>query len=460
MRVNDQWLTISRHDLHAEHAQAADEGVDLAPFQAEFHALDRDEVRTNPALQARAGELLDAIQRAPIREDYPYHEPSDLPGIRAAAAPADLPGELPAGQALRDKVYGAWLGRASGCLLGKPVEGRRREQIETLLKHQGRWPLTDYFSIAGDATVREECGVADRNPATFVENITRMVEDDDTNYTTLGLALMDEKGPGFQPVDVAEFWLRHLPLYHVCTAERIAYRNLVNLLPVPDGQGAVDGEFSSATCRNVYREWIGAQIRADYFGYVCAGDPTRAAELAWRDAAISHVKNGIYGEMWAAAMIAAAFVTDDPAMAIRAGLAQIPERCRLAEDLRQVLAWREEGRDYGAVVDALHARWDESFQHHWCHTNSNAQVVAIALLWGERDFTRTLGYAVMPGFDTDCNGATAGSVVGAMLGAPALPDHWTAPLNDTMETGVHGYTEVKLSAMARRTVEMIRSLRS
>ena len=58
----------------------------------------------------------------------------------------------------------------------------------------------------------------------------------------------------------------------------------------------------------------------------------------------------------------------------------------------------------------------------------NATVIAAALLWGEGDFTRTIGLAVEGGWDTDCNGATAGSAFGAMHCAGALPEHWTQPL--------------------------------
>ena len=59
--------------------------------------------------------------------------------------------------------------------------------------------------------------------------------------------------------------------------------------------------------------------------------------------------------------------------------------------------------------------------------------------------------------DTDCNGATAGSVLGLMLGSSALPKNWIAPLRDTLQTGVAGYHNVKISDIARETVDLILS---
>jgi len=47
------------------------------------------------------------------------------------------------------------------------------------------------------------------------------------------------------------------------------------------------------TYRNPFREYIDAQIRADLFGYTAPGLPKIAAQRAWRDARISHVKNGV-----------------------------------------------------------------------------------------------------------------------------------------------------------------------
>jgi len=455
MKPKRSYPGISRAALRVERAQCEDEGRDLSVLAAQFDTLDVDEVSEDPALAERAGALLDASVQAPLRGDYAFEEPSGPAGIRAARADdgAALPAP-PAANVLRDKAHGAWTGRCAGCLLGKPVEGRRRSDIELYLRSQGRWPLVAWFSNQADPAVRKDCGFPAPDAPVYAETIDRMVEDDDTNYTVTGLAVMTERGPDFTPADIATFWLRSIPYRRTYTAEQVAYRNLINGLPVPDAAGAFEGPFSTATYRNPHREWIGAQIRADFFGYVRPGDPAAAAELAWRDAAVSHVKNGIYGEMWVAAMLAAAYVLDDVKDVIRAGLAQVPARSRLRRDIEAVFTWRREGRSYEEAVAAVHEQWDEAFGHHWCHTNSNAQIVAIALLWGEMDFGRTICAAVMPGFDTDCNGATAGSVLGLMLGRRVLPAAWADPLHDTLETGVHGHTHLKLEDLAAETVRL------
>jgi ADP-ribosylglycohydrolase len=440
------WLYISKTDLETERRQCEEEGRDLAGLQEEFDrvgALDLEDLSNQPQAQA----LLDRAITLPIREDYPYHEPSDLEGIRAAR-PQNRP-SLPAwkgGDALlEEKVYGAWLGRCCGCLLGKPVEGWRRERMWGYLKESGRWPLGDYFSRSVSEAVRHKY---DLRPWAFKEDVSFMPEDDDTNYTTSGLVIMKRHGRDFTPTDVANFWMSDIPILHTCTAERVAYRNFCNLIPPP----------LSASFRNPYREWIGAQIRADFFGWAAPGDPQLAAEFAWRDACISHVKNGIYGEMWVAAMLAAAYVTDDIPTIIQAGLGEIPERCRLAEDVRAVLAWHAEGIAYDEALERLHGKWNEHRAHDWCHTISNAMLVAIGLLWGELDYGRSICRAVQGCFDTDCNGATVGSVVGVVLGKSALPDFWTQQIHDTLKTGVVGYHEVKLADLTRDSLAVIEKI--
>ena len=59
-------------------------------------------------------------------------------------------------------------------------------------------------------------------------------------------------------------------------------------------------------------------------------------------------------------------------------------------------------------------------------------------------------------FDTDCNGATVGSIVGLLRGARALPEKWTAPLADRLRSHVLGLAETPISELARRTTRLVK----
>ncbi len=435
------WLYISSSDLNTEHRQLEEEGRDHSSLEAEFEALRGMDLDKDMSLQPRAQTLLDKAQVLPMRSDYPFEEPSDLEAIHATRpeGPRRFENKLTDSQLL-DHVHGAWVGRCAGNALGKPVEGWHMERLGGLLRDTGSFPLSRYISSDLPKEVLTKYSVNPDGP--FINHIDHATEDDDTNYTVTGLAIYKQYGPGFKPSDVADFWLSNLPILHTCTAERVAYRNLVLLVMPP----------ASASYRNPYREWIGAQIRADFWGYVAPGNPELAAEYAWRDASISHIKNGIYGEMWVAAMLAAAPFVGGVREMIEVGLTEIPAKCRLAADIKEILAWSKEGIGYDEAVKRLHLRWNEKDSHHWCHTNSNAQIVAIGLLWGEEDFGRSICRAVQPGFDTDCNGATVGSVFGMLHGTASIPEDWSGPLHDTLDTGVSGYRTVKISDMARETM--------
>lgn len=439
------WMQLSRDSMITEQAQCREEGKQMPQDMVnQLESLISADWSVDGTVEA-AEALLDLISELPIASDYPYHEPSDREGIGAAAI-HNPQMNLPTDMAFReDRVYGGWLGRAAGCLLGKPVEGWKSPMIRKYLESQGEWPLCDYFSMTVSDEIDAECHVRQHSPRLFREGMNGMVEDDDTNYTAVGLAVVSQCGRNFTPQQLGIFWMQNIPILHLCTAERIAFMNMVAAIEPPE----------SASYRNVYREWIGAQIRADAFGYVNPGKPAEAADMAWRDASISHIKNGIYGEMWVAAMIASAFCYDQAEQVILAGLNEIPANCRLSAAVRHIIALYHEGKSYDEAIADICTRWDENFAHHWCHTISNAEIVCVGLLWGGLDFEKSICYSVMPGFDTDCNGATVGSVLGVMLGAKALPDKWTNPLNDSLETGVAGYHHVRLSEMAAHTVKCI-----
>jgi len=141
---------------------------------------------------------------------------------------------------------------------------------------------------------------------------------------------------------------------------------------------------------------------------------------------------------------------------LKASLAQIPERSRFNANLNEVIAWYDSGISIEKALQRIHQRWDESNVYHWCHVLSNAQIVAMALLWGEGDFEKSIGWAVTAGFDTDCNGATVGSILGMRLGAAKLPDKWIDPLNDKLDTGIKGYEHVRISDLASRTIDYVK----
>lgn len=91
---------------------------------------------------------------------------------------------------------------------------------------------------------------------------------------------------------------------------------------------------------------------------------------------------------------------------------------------------------------------------------NNAALVTAALLWGQGDYTRTIGLAVQGGWDTDCNGATAGSVFGAMYGSGALPGRWVDPLNDLVRSSIMGFDHSRVSELADRSVRVAIAERS
>ena len=438
------WAYIDCGDISVERLQCSDEGKDISSLSGEFDRLEKTDMFSTEAQKA-AGELLDK-SAALLCLDPELQEPSDLTEIQALAKGApDMP--LPEGEALSDKFLGAWLGRIAGCTFGKPFEGRRKWMVSKYLKETGNYPPAHYISYRGvDPELIKECGIPDWTDRICHEHMEKAIPDDDLNYPVVNLVCFKNHGRDFTPEDVASTWLGYLPFGAVCTAERVAYKNLCSMVEPP----------RSACFRNPYREWIGAQIRADFWGWVSPGKPGQAAEYAWRDACISHVKNGIYGEMWAAAMMAAAFATDDVKEVIGAGLAVIPPKSRLARAIENMIVLYDSGISYEAAAEDIASRWNENHGHHWCHTISNAEIVAAALLWGGKDFSKTVFYSVFPGFDTDCNGATAGSVLGIMLGGKAIPESWTGPVHDTLETSIAGYNNVKVSEMARLTEDLSR----
>ena len=400
--------------------------------------------RISAALENKAGEaeflsLYEELMALPVAESSPYVEPSTLDEIRDERpdGPRKLECDLD-DDALFNRIYGAWLGRAAGCALGKPVEGWPKNRIDEYLKQMGVLDLNDYIPF-------DENMIPAVLKSSTKGNINYMDRDDDMDFPVLGLLALERKGADFSARTMAHVWLEFMPFGTLYTAENVAYRNFVMAKWPPE----------SASFRNPFREWIGAQIRADIFGYVAPGHPEKAAELAFYDGSISHEKNGIYGEMFVAAMLAAAFTLDSVEEIIAAGLSEVPENSRLAEAVRDTLTWCREESDWEIIWQKI---YDKYGHYHAVHTINNAALVVMGLWFGQQDFERGIVTTVRAGWDTDCTGATVGSILGVMRGADGLPKKWIDVFNDRLISAVRTENDNKISDLAKRTLAVAREL--
>jgi ADP-ribosylglycohydrolase len=152
--------------------------------------------------------------------------------------------------------------------------------------------------------------------------------------------------------------------------------------------------------------------------------------------------------MFFAAAIAEAAVSDDVGHVLMRALKVVPEESRFAKAIMSAMSIAREDRDWEAIVDRLHEEFGTLY---WVHTINNAALVTAALVHGNGDFERTICSVVMGGWDADCNGATAGSVLGTMKGKGHLPAKWVGPLNNCLRSSVMGFDNAAFDQLAGRT---------
>lgn len=427
---------LSSYDLvHDELAQAAETGHQVGDLMARLADVDPQDAVALEGLYA------EAISR-PRQADWPYAEPDDLDAI-LATLPDDPAVPAPDPAVLADKVLGGWLGRIAGCNLGKPVEDGdywTSDRLRDYLGRAGAWPLRDYIPVLEPMPHGFE--FRDNWPETTRGRVNGSARDDDIDYAILGLHLLETHGRMLSRENVADAWLTLLPYRQVYTAERAAYRNLILGIPLD----------RVAVTRNPYREWIGALIRGDAFGWTNPGDPRSAIMIAHQDASLSHVGNGIYGELWSAALVASAFTAGSAREAYDRSLRSVPPGSRLYEALIGVRDAYDAGSTWSQALAAIQQRWGH---YGWVHTINNAALIAAGVLWGEGDYAATVGMTVQGGWDTDSNGATAGSVAGVLTGAAALPARFVEPLHDRTRSALFGFDNSVISDLADRTLALI-----
>jgi len=340
----------------------------------------------------------------------------------------------------RARIRSAWEGRISGCMLGKPIEvlsmRKGQDAVDAYLRGVEALPLRDYIPYDGRDPWVEPLAACCRG------RIVRSEPDDDIQYTVLALMMLERWGAALTTRDVARTWLQHLPVAATYTAERAAYRIL---LEKGDERFPDRGEpgFDLAACAdNPYNDWIGAQIRADVYGWVAPGRPHLAARLATADAQLSHRGDGIGGAVFVAVTGALIPVTSslDEAVGGALGFIERDSAAFVAIMLGRSLAGDADG---AAKIRAAYPGMSP------VHTVNNLALVVWALLSHPDDFDAAIGDAVAAGLDTDCNGATVGGLWGVQ-GKP-VPAHWLAPWRGRVAVNLAGQSELALEDLVERT---------
>ncbi|MNO36513.1 ADP-ribosylglycohydrolase [compost metagenome] len=407
--------------------------IEYGRLAHEYGATDVSEVFFG--LEKEMHAAIEKLQNLRIDEELASQEPNDLGEIRALRPSGPRKIWKTFNKAVyKNKLEGALLARFAGCTLGAPVELWEVDEMKSWAEYIGDvFPPQNYWSKAktpnhlryGKSTFDEYT----------LEGLNGVPVDDDVTYTILGLLIAEDYGIHFTTEDVGKSWLKYLP--YACTAEEVALNNL------KAGQSAME----AADVDNPYCQWIGADIRSDPWAYIAPGLPSKAAEYAYRDAYLSHRRNGIYGEMFFSAAQAAAFEVDHPVDALRIGLSEIPKGCSLYKDIEWALAIGKDIRNYTDAREAVNHRFKGMNN---VHTNNNACLTVFGLMIGGTDVSKVISETVAMGLDNDCTAATAGSIVGAIVGKEGVPDYWHAPFHDTVKTYMIGAETFKISDLVER----------
>jgi len=309
----------------------------------------------------------------------------------------------------RDKVHACWMGKNIGGTLGAPHEGKR--YVLGL----------DFYAPV---------------PA-------RAAANDDLDLQLVWLRCLEDCGPAPSVSQLAEYWSRYAASYP-WNEYGFFMRNYARGLRPP-----VAGCFE-----NYFVDEMGSPIRSEIWAVLHAGDPQAAAAMAWKDSALDHAGGeGAWGEMFWAALQAAAFVESDPLKLIRIGLNMIPLSSQIARSIREALWCWDAALPWGDARERIASRFGHIQP---CNAVPNHGFIIIGWLYG-KDFGDRLCKAVNCGYDTDCTGATLGATLGIIGGTTGIPRRWREPIGD--EITLHAFTRLPgapgtLGELSERSVAM------
>jgi len=339
-----------------------------------------------------------------------------LPTSRGQEAKRSLPLSL-----LEDKVRGGWAAQMIGVSYGSAYE----------FKAQGKM-YTDPIREWKPEYVRNSIG------------------QDDLYVEMTFMKVLEEKGLGAGMEDFGlAFRDSQYGLWHANRAGRDNLRK--GIMPPWSGHPKY----------NEHADDIDFQIESDFIGLICPGLPGASNELADKVGHVMNFGDGVYGGMFVASMYAQAFFESDPVKLVQGGVQSLPYRSRYAAVIRDVLRWHEQfPQDWTQCWQRVEDKWgkedlcpDGRNRPFNIDAKINGAYVAIALLYGQGDFAKTLEIAVRCGQDSDCNPASAAGPLGVVLGWSGIEDKWKSGI-EAIRSEKFSFTDYSFESVSALTLRL------
>jgi ADP-ribosylglycohydrolase len=310
----------------------------------------------------------------------------------------------------RDRVYACWLGKNIGGTLGMPFEGK-----------------TDLNNITYYTNIKEG------EPAA----------NDDLDLQILWLKAMEENNCQVDAYTLGEYWLKYVPVDW--NEYGIGKANMrLGIMP------PLSGEYNNAKWKNSNGAWI----RSEIWACLAPGNPLLAAKFAWNDACVDHgCAEGTFAEIFTASLESAAFIEKDRDVLIQFALTMIPDNSKVAGAIKTAVKARKDGSSWQQARDSVIKATEDLG---WFQAPRNLAFTMIGWLYGDGDFGKSICIAVNCGDDTDCTGATLGSIFGILYGSAIIPENWRKPIGDGIKTvAVSGFeVPANLQVLTDKTVAM------
>ncbi len=337
-------------------------------------------------------------------------------------------------QLLEDKIRGGWAGQMIGVSFGAPTEFRSNGKII-----EGKLPWG--YKSDGEETEGQKLW--------SLEAVSNAIDQDDLYVEMTFADVMDRFGLDATTDQYGEaFKNSKYSLWHANAAARRLLNN------------GVKAAWSGHPKYNIHANDIDFQIESDFIGLMTPGLPQEAARYCDRVGRVMNYGDGLYGGMFITGMYAAAFFEDDVRKVVEQGVGCIPARSGYAQLIRDVLDWSARyPDDWKKAWQLLEEKWDKddvcpggALAPFNIDAKLNGGYVALGLLYGKGNFTRTIEIATRCGQDSDCNPSSAGGILGVVLGYSKIPHGWKAGIPQLADKKF-AYTNYSFNDITRSTVK-------